>query len=151
MWSKIIPSFLVTFCLVVIIQSKVPKPDNLADYYKCWTYAECDSDGTAHDKLINCFSSIPFEQLYPIFKYFNDSYYEFHTDSVKGAIQEYCNKSGEDQVNAFVKTFQGIFDYQDMACDSSGMNVKCKSASTLLDCFFSLLNKLKANNECTLN
>ncbi|KAF8763232.1 uncharacterized protein LOC129971708 [Argiope bruennichi] len=151
MWSKIIPSVLGIFCLVVLIQSKVPEPDNLEDYYDCWTYAECVSTGAPYQSILGCFNSLTFTEIQPIFHYVNESFYEYHTKSIPVAIKEYCALNGDEQVNAYDKTLKGIFSYQDMACDSPQMKHECKSSEKLLTCFFSLLNKLKKQDMCKLN
>ncbi|XP_055941605.1 uncharacterized protein LOC129971658 [Argiope bruennichi] len=154
MWSKVIPIVFGILCLVVVIESKVTEPENPDKYYKCFTYAECVSDGSANQKILQCFKDVPMKNLYPIFTYVNSTLpmaYKYHTKDVMEAIKEYCNESGDNRVKAFELTFDGLFMYQDMACDSSNMTTQCQYTEQLLNCFFNLLDKLMGSNKCKLN
>ncbi|KAF8763230.1 uncharacterized protein LOC129971668 [Argiope bruennichi] len=154
MWSKVIPTVFGILCLVVIIESKVAEPEDPDKYYKCFTYAECVSDGSAHKNILQCFKEQPLEKLYPIFHYVNQTLpmpFKYQTNDIFQAIKEYCNENGENRVKAFELTFNGIFMYQDMACDSSNMPKQCQSVEKILNCFFNLLDKLMGSNKCTLN
>ncbi|GBN88217.1 hypothetical protein AVEN_248105-1 [Araneus ventricosus] len=64
MQNKVIPSILCFFSLLVVIQGQITPPDNLQQYYKCWTFAECVSDGPAHDKFENCVSTVSYKSLF---------------------------------------------------------------------------------------
>ncbi|KAF8763424.1 uncharacterized protein LOC129970223 [Argiope bruennichi] len=147
MYSKIIPSALVIFSLLVISESKVKQPSNLDQYYDCFNHAECEVDMSDSDSIFTCFDKLSDKQLQPIFKYVNDTYVEYHTDSVPEAVQEYCNLSGDFQKQVYKATVKGIFSYQDMKCDQS-MEDECDNAETLLKCFLNLFKNLQKMDYC---
>ncbi|KAF8763422.1 hypothetical protein HNY73_021609 [Argiope bruennichi] len=147
MYSKIIASALVIFGLLVISHSKVQEPSNLDQYYQCFTYAECDVGKSNPNSIFTCFNKLSGQELQPIFKYVNGTYAQYHTSSVAGAVQEYCDRMGQSKMDLFENTVNGIFRYQDMVCSKS-MQEQCNSAETLLNCYLNLFMNLKQMGKC---
>ncbi|GBM09495.1 hypothetical protein AVEN_141409-1 [Araneus ventricosus] len=58
MLNKVVPSILCIFSLLVIIRGQIPEPDNLDQYFKCWTFAECISEGSALDGIEHCINML---------------------------------------------------------------------------------------------
>ncbi|KAF8763235.1 uncharacterized protein LOC129976106 [Argiope bruennichi] len=146
MWSKVIPTVLCVFCFLAVIRSQVLKPVDLADYYDCWTYAECFTDSSAHQGIMDCFNSIG-KDVEPMFKFVNETFYTYHTDSIAEAMEEYCDLCGDAKYYAYEETLNGIFYYQNKACRAR-LRRQCSSSEKMLKCFFKLLDGLKDQGLC---
>ncbi|GBM74727.1 hypothetical protein AVEN_274860-1 [Araneus ventricosus] len=46
--------FLYAFCLFAIAQGKLYYQDKIKNYYMCWTYMNCISDGQMAREMKNC-------------------------------------------------------------------------------------------------
>ncbi|GBM09491.1 hypothetical protein AVEN_141406-1 [Araneus ventricosus] len=88
------------------------------------------------------------EDILPIFQYVNATYDEYHSDTIDGAVQEYCNKKGDAQVKSYENTFNGIFSYQNIICSSPDAKAQCKKVENALKCLFNYLDKLKGSSDC---
>ncbi|GBO17717.1 hypothetical protein AVEN_223724-1, partial [Araneus ventricosus] len=90
-------------------------------------------------------------ELYPLFQYVNSTYFNFHTDSIDAAAEEYCNLKGDDQEYSIVQTLKGAIDFtNNIICPASNQQDLCKKYTSLLTCFFNLLDNLMEQNVCTL-
>ncbi|XP_055941643.1 uncharacterized protein LOC129971689 [Argiope bruennichi] len=150
MYRKVIPSVLGIFCLALAVQSQMPDGIDLDQFYGCFTYALCDSDGQAHQDIMKCFNSPTDQEKKTVISYIDQNYYNYKTNLASEAIQKYCSKSGDEQMNAFKQTLKGVDGYQKMTCNSSNMQQQCKTATELASCFFSLLGNLKERELCNI-
>ncbi|KAF8763233.1 hypothetical protein HNY73_021436 [Argiope bruennichi] len=98
MYRKVIPSVLGIFCLALAVQSQMPEGFDLDQFYGCFTYALCDSDGQAHQDIMKCFNSPTDQDRQPIIGYVQQNFYSYNTDSIAEALQIYCTLSGDAQV-----------------------------------------------------
>ncbi|CAL1288207.1 unnamed protein product [Larinioides sclopetarius] len=95
---------------------------------------------------------LTYKEIYPVFKYVNSSYYEFHTDDIDTAAVGFCHLKGKEQEYSYVQTVKGIIDYtNNILCTSSDKQDLCKKYTSLLNCFFNLLDNLMEQNVCTLD
>ncbi|GBO06492.1 hypothetical protein AVEN_211536-1 [Araneus ventricosus] len=51
------------------------------------------------------------QDLYPAFQYVNATFDTYHSNTIDGAVQEYCNLKGDAQMESFENTFKGLFSY----------------------------------------
>ncbi|XP_055941673.1 uncharacterized protein LOC129971718 [Argiope bruennichi] len=149
MWSKVIPTVLCILSLLVVIRGRnVPDRSEIDDYYQCFTYSECVSDGNPHKGIMNCFTSINDEDSQTIFDYVEENFYSYDTDSVAEALEAYCEIDGDEQLNAFEQTFAGVYSFEKNACSNKKAKRQCRSSRKLLKCFFSVLKDLKKKDYC---
>ncbi|XP_055941567.1 uncharacterized protein LOC129971637 isoform X1 [Argiope bruennichi] len=148
MWSKVIPSVVCIFSLLVVIQGKIPDASELGDYYQCFTYSECASDGNPHKGITHCFTGINDEDNEAIHDYIEKNFYSYHTDDPSKEIDIYCHLNGDEQRKAYEKTFNGVYSFQKMACSDKKQKRQCRSTKKLLKCFYRVLNDLKKKKYC---
>ncbi|XP_055930478.1 uncharacterized protein LOC129960832 isoform X1 [Argiope bruennichi] len=113
MKSKLSIVILGFFGLFVIVQSLTLDPDNLKKYYKCWTFAQCYSDGPAADKFEKCITdSMTQDDVDDAYQFIKDNYSHYKSDNFDAAVKEYCNEDDDTRHEMYNKQIDGFVDYE---------------------------------------
>ncbi|XP_055940574.1 uncharacterized protein LOC129971114 [Argiope bruennichi] len=151
MKSKLSIVILGFFGLFVIIQSLTLDPDNLKKYYKCWTFAQCYSDGPAADKFEKCITdSMTQDDVDDAYQFIKDNYSHYKSDNFDDAVKEYCNEDDDTRHEMYNKQIDGFVDYEKKTCEDPSTSGRCARVAETLQCVFSLLDQLKQKGKCKL-
>ncbi|GBN89336.1 hypothetical protein AVEN_20762-1, partial [Araneus ventricosus] len=104
MRSKMNFVFLCSFGLLAIVHGQEPSADELKKYPLCFEYGLC-KDPSTKKEFISCLSALSPKKFLSFLQYFEKNFYPLSSDTLSGAISEYCtfNEAAEQNVtNKFV-------------------------------------------------
>ncbi|KAF8777118.1 uncharacterized protein LOC129974906 [Argiope bruennichi] len=148
MKNKLSVAILCFLSLFAIIQGLIIKPEDLDDYYECWTYAKCFSDGPPAENMENCVKIMKPEEYEATYKYVADNYYDYKSDDIGGGVREYCNLDDSTRRDAYNKSLNGMIAYQKKVCAEPDKAGACDRITKSIDCLFLYLGQLKQQDQC---
>ncbi|XP_055931739.1 uncharacterized protein LOC129962055 [Argiope bruennichi] len=152
MKGKLSCAVLYFFGLYVMIQGMTLDLQNIQEYYKCWIYAQCFSDGPAAKQFGNCITNnLTPKDLNDTYQSAIKTYGNYNSDTFDGAVKEMCNQNDEKRRETYKNEMNGFFSYKKKICNDPDAQGLCSRLSGFVQCASSLLNRLKQNDQCKVD
>ncbi|GBN42234.1 hypothetical protein AVEN_44508-1 [Araneus ventricosus] len=118
--SKMNFVFLCAFGLLAIVHGQEPSADELKKYSLCFEYALC-KDPSTRKEFISCHSAFGPKDFQSFLQYFENNFYPLSSDTLSGAISEYCTLNEAAEQTAASKLVDANFSFQKKtAADGEG-------------------------------